>query len=83
MHRPDVQAIRKIMIDLILATDMKQHFALLGHFQNTHQAAVGAVKAHSTAGHQKEETDADNSSLGQGQSQKAAAVQDHTLSLQV
>jgi hypothetical protein len=73
------------MIDLVLATDMKQHFALLGQFQNAHQTAVCSVRAHLTAydGHQKSETRSSQRSQEHGQNQKPASEQNHTLALQV
>jgi hypothetical protein len=71
------------MIDLVLATDMKQHFALLGQFQNAKQPAIGGSRAHSAAGDWKEQAKADEKGQRQEQSQKPAAEQDITLSLQV
>ncbi|GLI60999.1 hypothetical protein VaNZ11_003257 [Volvox africanus] len=42
-------AFRKLVIELVLATDMKQHFAVLSHFNTVHRLSAFAHSGHTTA----------------------------------
>eukprot|EP00798_Chlamydomonas_sp_ICE-L_P023244 gene23244-30468_t len=50
MHKKDQDTLRKLMIDLVLATDMKQHFSLLAHFRTVHRIAPSTCKLNSVSG---------------------------------
>eukprot|EP00195_Chlamydomonas_chlamydogama_P016231 CAMPEP_0202895694 /NCGR_PEP_ID=MMETSP1392-20130828/4846_1 /ASSEMBLY_ACC=CAM_ASM_000868 /TAXON_ID=225041 /ORGANISM="Chlamydomonas chlamydogama, Strain SAG 11-48b" /LENGTH=1234 /DNA_ID=CAMNT_0049580803 /DNA_START=259 /DNA_END=3963 /DNA_ORIENTATION=- len=39
MNKSEYQKLRKLMIELVLATDMKQHFAIVGQFSTIHRLA--------------------------------------------
>ncbi len=41
-HRADAAKFRRLVIELVLATDMKQHFSTLSHFAAVHKMAVAA-----------------------------------------
>lgn len=42
LPKAEFEKFRKIVIELVLATDMKQHFSILSHFTTVHRWVAGA-----------------------------------------
>jgi len=50
MPKADFDKLRKLVIELVLATDMKSHFSIISHFSTVHRINTGASTTASTAG---------------------------------
>lgn len=41
LPKAEFEKFRKVVIELVLATDMKQHFSILSHFTTVHRCGCG------------------------------------------
>jgi hypothetical protein len=80
---------RKLLIELVLATDMKQHFALLGHFSSAFLTTdipsirAGASKTASTVVSPDNSCGPSDSGCGTGSPPAPAGDSERLLALQV
>jgi hypothetical protein len=47
LPKAEFEKFRKVVIELVLATDMKQHFSILSHFTTVHRCEECFVVVHS------------------------------------
>eukprot|EP00879_Flechtneria_rotunda_P005016 GHRR01005292.1.p1 GENE.GHRR01005292.1~~GHRR01005292.1.p1 ORF type:complete len:859 (+),score=362.03 GHRR01005292.1:904-3480(+) len=50
LPKADFDKFRKVVIELVLATDMKQHFSILSHFTTVHRLNAGGTLTPGTSG---------------------------------
>ncbi|KAF6253310.1 hypothetical protein COO60DRAFT_1547491 [Scenedesmus sp. NREL 46B-D3] len=50
LPKSDFEKFRKVVIELVLATDMKQHFSILSHFTTVHRLNAGGSMTPGTSG---------------------------------
>jgi hypothetical protein len=50
MPKAEFEKYRKLVIELVLATDMKQHFSILSHFTTVHRLNAGGAVTPGTSG---------------------------------
>ncbi|GAX83012.1 hypothetical protein CEUSTIGMA_g10439.t1 [Chlamydomonas eustigma] len=77
--RTDRMKVRKVIIDLVSATDMKNHFAIFTQFSTAHQVVDGSPVSQGLYGHSEVETAQNRSDLMRRPKDDA----EQTVSLQV